>query len=205
MVDHLLGSGHVPKPWDERWRRDDAGELRGGQGVSFVATGKDDSRCRARGDGPPGSARLELVDGVALPRAEDVVPHTNGRRPLPHAGVERPEAAARELFVWIATPNRTRIGQLRHCLGFLVARSSLPPSLVGANLRVWGRAAGNSRVRREGLQLRSDQLRVVTHREVVAARHLHLAHIGAQRPPSPLEPQRVVELTEDRLQRPIGQ
>ena len=102
-------------------------------------------------------------------------------------------------------PGHIRIGQLRHCFGFLVARSSLQPSLVGANLRVWGRAAGNSRVRREGLQLRSDQLRVVTHREVVAARHLHLAHIGVQRPPSPLEPQRVVELTEDRQQRPIGQ
>jgi hypothetical protein len=99
MVDHLLVSGHVPKPWDERWLRDDAGERRGGQGVSFVATAKDDSRCRARGD-EPGSARLELVDGVALLRAEDVAAsHRRSAASTPR----RPSTAAKELFVWIAT------------------------------------------------------------------------------------------------------
>ena len=132
MVDHLLDSGHVPKPWDERWLRDDAGERRGGQGVSFVATAKDDSRCRARGDEPPGSARLELVDGVALLRAEDVAAsHRRSAASTPR----RPSTAAKELFVWIATSNRTGSGSCG--TASVLGGALIPPAFTS-----WGEFTG---------------------------------------------------------------
>src|SRR5512135_1700397 len=44
---------------------------------------------------------------------------------------------------------------------------------------------------------------VVTHREVIAARYLDLLGVGVICAPAFLEPQRIIELTEDRQQRPI--
>src|ERR1700758_1756456 len=55
------------------------------------------------------------------------------------------------------------------------------------------------------LHPRGDEVRIVAHWEVVAAAHGELVQGREQSLPSRLKAQRVVELTENRQQRPVGQ
>lgn len=76
------------------------------------------------------------------------------------------------------------------------------PTYLGAELtlRTVSSVVGLGCEVREG---GSHELWVVAHREVIATRYLDLLGVGVICAPAFLEQQRIIELTEDRQQRPI--